>query len=187
MPKQLKLALLLPIIQGTVAVVLLTWANTTATGGAYSAFVSSPTQICHALNAPAFVTFALLSKIAPRQTLVGGFLPSTLFVSLSLAMWYWIGTTIDRRNIYTRRRSGIAASNIFAILLLSGYAVLLLILGLAPITQGTFADIALSYPRLNTPEAVRAISGILYLLWFLVVAAVLVRSVADFRSSSVES
>jgi hypothetical protein len=101
--RKLRFAALLPVLQVTLAAILLQWA------GPPDSYWSEPMLICRGLNAPALLFMAPtmwppISELA-RGRVLGISISDIFFLVGVLVVWYLVGRALDRR-LDSQRRDG---------------------------------------------------------------------------------
>jgi hypothetical protein len=175
MPK-LKLAVVLPIMQVILAIVLLKIGNSSELPKGWDTPYTPPISlVCTGISAPAFplTYFVLLLPRSMNLSAVLGFsVQQILFLLGVAALWWWIGHMIDRRSSSTKK-AGTAGFQIFTSIfgfLLGG---VLLVAGIGLWRQALFLR------RYATPFAYY-LAGVLFLVWSIVLISGSVRGASTW-------
>jgi hypothetical protein len=178
--QRIKITLLLPLFQFTLAVLLLAWGHTVKDPVRLDTlYVPTPTLVCLGLNAPALITWPLISRLAatptdhPTRTAFTLGLDEMIFLAAVVVLWYlvakWFMTIRDKK---INQIQEIATSKFVGQIVTAAIGVILFIAG--------FSSLQLSR-RLNNPAG-SATECALILVWaFLLTFIPSVRLVAAVR------
>lgn len=170
--RQLRFALLLPIAQLVVALLLLQWGNRILPPrGLDTIYMPTPTLVCTGINGPAvlFRVGDFLTPQAWKYMQVGGFSPDELWLLLGvLVVWFLIGRALDARRLQGASTSRIGMGSAIASIATLIVAASLLFLGLKHLHPYEW----------NNPAS--PVVGILFIVWSLTIGFLSGRKLTRF-------